>query len=107
MAITKTGDLVDSITTNGDFLVGNTGVGGLAVDGGSKFVISTTSVPAMPAGQEPLLDVGSAAGSSGTVTLTGAGSEIDVVSTGTVTNGATVRIGFTGTGVMNITAGRR
>ncbi len=59
MAITPTGSVTNNIPVNGDYLVGDGGNGGLTVDAGSVFSVTTPN-----AANEPLLAFGFTAGAS-------------------------------------------
>jgi RTX calcium-binding nonapeptide repeat (4 copies) len=102
MTIVKTPDFTDSITSNGDFYVASAGNGSLTVDNvGPDILFNITA----PAGEEPLLVFGQGAGFKGTGTITGAGAEIILTSTGTTGNGAFVRVGASGAGELSILNG--
>jgi hypothetical protein len=100
MAITPTGSVTNNIAVNGDYLVGDGGNGGLTVDGGSVFSVTTPN-----AANEPLLAFGQTAGATGTGTITGAGSKIVLSSLGGTSAPGGVNIGRTGNGTVVITAG--
>ena len=99
MAITTTGNIVDTRAVNGDYYVGGSAVGDLLVDGGSVFDVTA------PGTEEPTFRIGQNAGVTGTSTVTGAGSKIVLTSTGQTGSGAIANIGFNGTGTQTITAG--
>jgi hypothetical protein len=100
MSITTTGDIVDTRGLNGDYVVGDTATGTLDVNGGS--VLSITA----PTGQESFLAFGRNSGISGSGTISGAGSLIEVISTGLSTsNGAGTNIGRPGVGSLTISNG--
>jgi hypothetical protein len=107
MAITTSGNIVDTITTDGDYWVGNTAQGSLTVDGGS--ILTVQSPSAATGNQEARFWVGRTAGVlQSTVNISGAGSMIDVVSAGNLTAGnvgATINIGRDGHGAVNLTSG--
>ncbi|MBL8590686.1 MAG: hypothetical protein JNK46_19280 [Methylobacteriaceae bacterium] len=100
MAITPTGSVTNNIPVNGDYLVGDGGNGGLTVDAGSVFSVTTPN-----AANEPLLAFGFTAGATGTGTITGAGSKIVLSSLGGTSAPGGVNIGRTGNGAVVITAG--
>lgn len=91
MAINTLGDVVDTIAIDGDLTVGNTAFGAMSVDGGS--VKSITPVSGGAAGSDARLVVGSLPGGSGTVTVSGAGSLLEVVRGGLEGAGAAIQIG--------------
>lgn len=103
MTITTTGDVVDTVAADGDLWVGNTGTGSLTVNSGS--VKSVTAAGTGSAGAEARLWVGRTATGDGTVTISGAGSVVEVVSGGRPDAGATAQIGRGGTGTVSISAG--
>lgn len=103
MTITASGDVVDTIAADGDLWVGNTGTGSLSVNGGS--IKSITAANTTAAGAEARLWVGRTSTGDGTVTISGAGSALEVVSSGRADAGATAQIGRGGTGSVSISAG--
>jgi Ca2+-binding RTX toxin-like protein len=95
-----TGSIFDDRPATGDFFVGEVGAGQLDVTLGSIFSITA------PAGQESSLHLGRPVGGNGTVNISGAGSLVDVVATGSAAStGAFVNIGRVGSGTMNISNG--
>lgn len=109
MAITTSGSVSDTVATDGDLWIGVTGTGSLTVDGGS-----VKSIPAAGTGStgaearlwvgRPPASAGETAG-DGTVTISGAGSVLEVLSGGRADAGATAQIGRGGTGNVSISAG--
>lgn len=103
MAVTQSGDVVDTIATDGDLWVGNTGTGSLTVDGGS--VKSITAAGTGSTGAEARLWIGRPSTGNGTVTVNGASSVLEVVSGGRQDAGGTAQIGRGGTGSLTVEAG--
>jgi hypothetical protein len=104
MAITTTGSVVDTIAANGDLSVGDTAAGSLTVDSGS--VKSITAAGVGSAGAEARLSVGQpSATGEGTVTVSGAGSVLEVTSGGRSDAGASAQIGREGVGRVTVNSG--
>lgn len=103
MTITTSGNVVDTTATDGDLWVGNTGAGSLAVNGSS--VKSITAANNTAASAEARLWIGKTASGDGTVTVSGAGSVLEVASGGRGDAGATAQVGRGGTGRLTVEAG--
>lgn len=109
MAITTSGSVSNTIATDGDLWVGVSGPGSLTVDGGSTQSVTAAGTASVDA--EARLWVGrpSAGGGApvgvGTVTVSGAGSLLEVASGGRADAGAIALVGNGGNGIISVEAG--
>jgi RTX calcium-binding nonapeptide repeat (4 copies) len=104
MAITPTGQIVDTIATDGDYWVSNTSDGTLVVDAAS--ILSVTAPNAASSANEARFSVGRNIGITAVATVTGAGSIIDIVGNGRADSGAAAQIGRSGSnGTLHVNDG--
>lgn len=109
MSVITSGNVIDTVASDGDFWVGSTASGSLTVNGGSLKTIAAPS--AQTAAAEARLWVGrpsagnGAPAGNGTVTVSDAGSVLEVVSGGRPDAGASIQIGRGGTGSVSVNSG--